>query len=307
MKIRVLLSLALLFVMRDVSMSRYTFDVREMDQLIDEAKRVPALLSIVREQLGVARFIAERTDFDSLDSYMNARYETDEFSQACHTEYFLKDYEVEHGRGEAFINYLTNRGLLDQKREWLFKCYLRHSSRCLVEFFLTQAPLINPQVCWIYHLTKFHRLVTRALGGKQLLKQSASLLAATSFLTKFCNDLGSMLLVNAHQLDLRAHLQECLHCNNRQLYGVARLLCRNHGSDGNDEDAECGIESYGELGFPRYLLDHQYYQLYYWYLQNRAGTSQPMDKRRLVNELGIYTRLYLAPENGGVLTHYWDD
>lgn len=316
------LFLVLLYSVSCTAMSHYTFDVAKVDQSIDEAEHVPAFLSIVREQLGIARFVAERTDFDSLDVYMNARYEANEFSGAYGVELFLKEYEVERGRGGAFIEWLLKNGLISRRCVNMAYLALYNNKERFYRFVWSQVPLINLQVCWIYHLTKFHQRVSRALNGTCLMAQVAHLLAAHSFLAKFSNDLGSQLTLDYKHLASQASIKASLHDNNRRLYGAVRLLCHNYEGSDNDEDAEYGCEIYGGLGAPKHLVDYQYRKLYYWHLRPkgwhlRYGNCQDQDfwrgeccaddHKRLVDDLEIYTRVYLAPENGCPIMHYWDD
>lgn len=288
------LFLVLLYSASCVAMSHYTFDVAEVDQSIDEAEHVPAFLSIVREQLGIARFVAERVCFSEGDSYMNSRYSTNEFSRAARTEFFLKQYLVDHGRGHEFIELLRKRALINSDRASYAHNVLAHiDETSFLKHYWARCPCIDERAHWLSQLTVLRKNVCEIIDSQLSLKQTACLLGSVYLLVQFVSDLGSSMLIDSRDLDDKSVLKKSLHGTNQQLYKVVRLLC-------------CVGRNGTGLKPPTQFFDRQYSELYYWYLRT-IFHGERNAKRRLVNDLGIYTSMSLMPDHGRPGPIYWDE
>ncbi len=275
------------------SMNRYEFDVDAIEHRINHANSIHDLLTIIIEQLGIARFVAERVTFDR-DSYMNYKHKSGTFDYGhmlellCKEELFFQRHDIPASedvpenlrlRHDApdYLSLLHELNTLSDKDYWqACKKFEFFSRKNLEEEDLVPYVHIDRRERWLYHLTECRKKMQKAFGLDPYLGQK-TLIEGIDLLAQFSSDLGGLPRTESDRLDFKA----CLHSNNHILYDMLALLCYAKKTEKTSEELP-------ELAAPAFLDDY-FYMHYYGHENDRYP------RKAIVEQYGIYDAIKLVP------------
>ena len=279
------------------SMNEYCFNSAKIDKKIDQASCVRDLLPLVTEQLGVARFIAERVRFDDNDSYMCARYSAHAFAYNYMVDFFYRDQLVRptlHIDVYRVLKQLRELNIFD---DTIFAMVTEKYKRNPITFArccLAPYTRIDDRKKWLYHLTTYHQQACQALKYDKSFKQASLLIASAYLLTQFSSDLGGLLCVERDTLDQQSVLKQCLQNTNHLLHGVLTVLCRKRKMPRLLRVSPLiEITSYAEpLPHPTSFCD----SFYRWYYSWCVSHDVAFPLKFLVDHYGVYDMVNVVPE-----------
>ena len=276
---RVYVLTCLVIVYTCYGMNPYTFDVSAVEHRIDRADSVHDFLTIAIEQLGVARFIAERTTFDR-DSYMSAYYDSDTFDYRHMLELFCKEEFFKQHKAHDFFRLLKDLGILNEKSYAQVCVQFGFDQKKLETEPIAPYVKIDARTKWLQQLSDCRQKLHNALcfdpyTGQQTLIEGIYLLA------HFTSDLGSLLHIEPDKLNQPDMLKTCLQSNNHILFDTLTILCCAKKTEKTSEEPP-------ELAEPAFLDDYHYMRYY-------GHENDRYPRKAIIEHYGIYDVVSLVP------------